>query len=108
MVATTKFCATSRTATSKYVTGTLAEDTEQPQLNNQWRNIQNSKAIPAFRDIPGISTTLSGFGLPRKVWCTLNRMRTGHGNCADFASNVTVVRRGKQSSIVATDCSLTG
>ncbi|XP_060518350.1 uncharacterized protein LOC132697064 [Cylas formicarius] len=53
------------------------------QLNNQWSNIQN-EAIPAIRDMPGISTTPPGFGLPRKVWSTLNRIRTGHGDCADF------------------------
>lgn len=30
------------------------------------------------------SSTSKDFQLPRKIWCNLNRLRTGHGRCNDM------------------------
>lgn len=54
------------------------------QINNQRRNIQSNEAIPAIKDIPRVGTTRPACILPQKVRSFPNRIRTGHGNCADF------------------------
>lgn len=50
----------------------------------QWQNVRNDRNNPIMKDMPCITETPPGFNLPRRTWTTLNRIRTGHGNCADF------------------------
>ena len=49
-----------------------------------WRSEWNSCNIFKKGLITDPSEKVPGFNLPRKIWCTLNRLRTGHGRCNSF------------------------
>lgn len=46
--------------------------------NTEWAQTPVNKELFVFSP----ATKPAGFSLPRKVWCRLNRVRTGHGRCA--------------------------
>jgi hypothetical protein len=49
-----------------------------------WRVRWEEASGQANRGLPCITDTPPGFNLPRRHWTALNRIRTGHGRCADF------------------------
>jgi hypothetical protein len=52
------------------------------QLGKTYLDIFNKNLIEdPTKQVPG-------FDLPRKIWCKLNRFRTGHGKCANAIMRV--------------------
>lgn len=62
-------------------TAKIATDTEF-NITSRWVH-EWSRAQPNS-NLPCITASPPGFNLPRKTWCTLNRIRTQHGRCAYF------------------------
>ena len=44
---------------------------------NEWRNSDTNNA----EIIEDPNNIIPGFELPRRTWCNINRIRTGHGRC---------------------------
>lgn len=65
----------------------------QPSVAERWKNTWNTAVIPNGHLITDPTVQVQGFNLPRKQWCTINRIRTGQGRCAD-----SMHRWGLQSS----------
>jgi hypothetical protein len=49
-----------------------------------WKSRWEQTSDPVARCLPCISDKPPGFDRPRRLWTALNRVRTGHGRCADF------------------------
>nr|CAI5856365.1 unnamed protein product [Callosobruchus analis] len=52
-------------------------------LTNSWKGRWQATCPQHCQALPCITERLPGYELPRKVWSTLNRIRTKHGRCAD-------------------------
>ena len=51
---------------------------------NEWIETWKLNVLPEWEAMLNRTSKPSGFDMKRKEWCTLNRIRTGHGRCADF------------------------
>ena len=54
-------------------------------INDKWLEEWNENAPTEWKPIKSDNKHEypSGFDLPRKLWCTINRIRTNHGKCND-------------------------
>lgn len=54
-------------------------------IREQWKIgwLESSIVSPIF-DFDSHTSTSHEFNLPRKTWCNLNRLRTGHGRCNEM------------------------
>lgn len=52
-------------------------------MTDRWKQLWKISATPEQQTMPCITTKPPGFELPRKIWSTLNRVRTNCGRCAD-------------------------
>ena len=53
-------------------------------IHEQWKIEWNDVNVFNKFLIDDPSKRVPGFDLPRRVWCSLNRLRTGHGRCNDM------------------------
>lgn len=52
-------------------------------ITERWKDDWEKNAMPASRNMPCVVDRPEGFDQPRRIWATLNRIRTGCGRCAD-------------------------
>ncbi|XP_072375512.1 uncharacterized protein [Diabrotica undecimpunctata] len=52
-------------------------------VTERWREQWENNAAPANWNMPYITSKPEGFNQPRRIWTTLNRIRTNCGRCSD-------------------------
>lgn len=52
--------------------------------DNEWKNLWHRACVRNSELVNDPTLKPAGFDIPRKAWVRLNRVRTGHGNCAHF------------------------
>ena len=52
-------------------------------VKDKWREVWNSENLRNKHLINDPTEKLNGMDEDRKIWCRINRIRTGHGRCAD-------------------------
>lgn len=70
---------------SSPLVNSLAITTENFNINDKWLEKWKNSAPIEWHPIKPSNTSERppGFNLPRKLWCSLNRIRTNHGKCND-------------------------
>ena len=54
------------------------------KVEDEWRELWNQETVRNKQLVTDPSDKPKGMEEPRKIWCRLNRMRTGHGRCASM------------------------
>lgn len=52
--------------------------------DNEWKNLWHRASVRNSELVSDPTLRPAGFDIPRKAWVRLNRIRSGHGNCAHF------------------------
>ena len=63
----------------------LSLDVNNFNINDKWLQKWNEDAPLEWKPLKSNNKNEnpSGFDLPQKLWCTVNRIRTNHGKCKD-------------------------
>ena len=70
---------------SRHPTIATAQELHRTEFNltQSWKEQWQEVCPGHCQDLPCITQRPSGYELPRKIWSSLNRIRTNHGRCAD-------------------------